>query len=168
MAERPHEIDDLTQMRHQMAALLRSLAPVEGYNLTVLPDVRFLRSNRPLVNVPVLYDPGIVIVCQGRKRGFFGGRTYLYDERQCLVVSVPVPFTMETDASEAEPLLAIYMHLDFTLAAELMLQIDQLGGVPTGEPKGMMASPMDRPLSESVLRFLQAMNDPIQAKVLGP
>ena len=51
-----------------MVALLKVLAPVEGYNLTALPDVRFLRSNRPLSRTPVLYDPGIVIVCQGRKR----------------------------------------------------------------------------------------------------
>ncbi|WP_416354457.1 hypothetical protein, partial [Pseudomonas aeruginosa] len=25
-----------------------------------------LRSDRPLARTPVLYDPGIVIVCQGR------------------------------------------------------------------------------------------------------
>jgi AraC-type transcriptional regulator N-terminus len=52
-----------------MIALLRALAPDEGYNLTALPSVRILRSNRALSRTPVLYDPGIVIVCQGRKRG---------------------------------------------------------------------------------------------------
>ncbi|WP_445659392.1 AraC family transcriptional regulator [Achromobacter sp. NCFB-sbj8-Ac4-l] len=154
--------------RRRMATLLHALAPQEGYNLTVLPDVRFLRSNRPLSSVPVLYDPGIVIVCQGRKRGDFGGQTYVYDERQCLVVSVPVPFTMQTDASPQEPLLAIYMHLDFKLAADLMLQIDQAGGFQAAEPKGMLSSPMDAPLSASVLRFLEAMGSPMQAQILGP
>lgn len=34
---------------------------------------------------------------------------------------------METDASAEHPLLAIYMHLNFQLAAELMLQIEQHG-----------------------------------------
>ncbi|WP_404854407.1 AraC family transcriptional regulator N-terminal domain-containing protein, partial [Escherichia coli] len=48
------------------------LAVQEGYNLTALPDVRILRSDRPLARTPVLYDPGIVIVCQGSKRGYFG------------------------------------------------------------------------------------------------
>jgi AraC-like DNA-binding protein len=168
MPTSPNESADLVAVRRRMAALLEQLAPDEGYNLTVLPDVRLLRSNRPLKSVPVLYDPGIVIVCQGKKRGFFGGQTYLYDERQCLVVSVPVPFTMETDASEKEPLLALYMHLDFKLAADLMLQIDQLGGVMAAEPKGMMSSPMDRRLTESVLRFLEAMSQPMEAAILGP
>ena len=81
---------------------------------------------------------------------------------------MPVPFTMETDASEQEPLLALYMHLDFKLAADLMLQIDQLGGVAAAEPKGMMSSPMSPRLSESVLRFLEAMSRPMEAQILGP
>jgi hypothetical protein len=96
-----------------MVALLEQLAPLEGYNLTALPDVRLLRSNRALKAVPVLYDPGIVIVCQGTKRGFFGDEVYVYDAQHYLAVAVPVPFTMETDATERKPLLAIYMHLDF-------------------------------------------------------
>ncbi|WP_258874662.1 AraC family transcriptional regulator, partial [Klebsiella pneumoniae] len=69
--------------------LLRALAPDEGYNLTALPSVRILRSNRALSRTPVLYDPGIVIVCQGSKRGYFGGERYLYDEHHYLAVSVP-------------------------------------------------------------------------------
>ncbi|WP_240612306.1 AraC family transcriptional regulator [Salinicola lusitanus] len=151
-----------------MIALLKTLAPDEGYNLTALPDVRLLRSNRPLASTPVLYDPGIVIVCQGRKRGIFGGQVYLYDAQHYLAVSVPVPFTMETDASEHEPLLAIYMHLDFKLAADLMLQIDQLGGTEPANPRGMMSTPMDRRLGDAVLRFLEAMSRPLEAAILGP
>lgn len=155
-------------VRKHAVALLDRLAPAEGYNLTVLPGVRFLRSNRPLTRTPVLYDPGIVIVCQGRKRGYFGGQTYLYDEQHYLAVSVPVPFTMETDASAAKPLLAIYLHLDFKVAADLMLQIDQHGGKGAAAPLGMMSSPMDAPLAVSVLRFLEAMDQPLEADILGP
>lgn len=54
--------DPQARVRQRTVALLQALAPDEGYNLTVLPDVRLLRSNRPLKSVPVLYDPGIVIV----------------------------------------------------------------------------------------------------------
>ena len=86
-------------MQRQMVDLVRPLAPIEGYNLTVLPDVRILRSDRPLARAPVLYEPGIVIVLQGRKRGFLGDEVYLYDAQHYLAVSVPVPFSMDTDAS---------------------------------------------------------------------
>jgi hypothetical protein len=87
-----HHTDLSSRSQKRMVALLRVLAPEEGYNLTALPSVRILRSNRALSRTPVLYDPGIVIVCQGRKRGYFGDRLYLYDEHHCLAVSVPVPF----------------------------------------------------------------------------
>lgn len=153
----------------RVADLLRALAPREGYNLTALPDVRILRSDRPLSRTPVLYDPGIVIVCQGRKRGYFGDEVYLYDEQHYLAVSVPVPFTMETDATPAHPLLAIYMHLDFQMAAELMIQIDRQGmPAAAAAPRSMMSSPMDAALRTSVVRFLEAMNQPLEAAILGP
>lgn len=155
--------------QQRMVALLQALAPEEGYNLTALPGVRILRSDRPLSRTPVLYDPGIVIVCQGRKRGYFGRRVYLYDERHYLAVAVPVPFTMETDATPERPLLAIYMHLDFQVAAELMIQIDRHhASVQEDVPRSMMSSPMDAALRTSVLRFLEAMNQPLDATILGP
>jgi len=152
-----------------LAPLVLALAPQEGYNLTALPSVRLLRSDRPLAETPVLYDPGIVIVCQGSKRGYFGERTYVYDAHQYLVVSVPVPFTMETDASAEQPLLALYLHLDFPLAAELMLQIDRHDGPVSGaEPRSMMSSPMDADIHGSVQRLLQALARPMDAAILAP
>ncbi|AKK00352.1 MULTISPECIES: AraC family transcriptional regulator [Pseudomonas] len=152
----------------RMVTLMERLAPVEGYNLSALEDVRFLRSNRPLSRTPVLYDPGIVILCQGRKRGYLGDDVYVYDARHYLVVSVPVPFTMETDASEAQPMLAVYMRLDLQLASELMLQVDEALGPSDAPPKGMYASPMDEDLCASTLRFLEAMSTPGDAHILGP
>jgi AraC-like DNA-binding protein len=149
--------------------LLRALAPDEGYNLTAIPSVRILRSDRALARTPVLYDPGIVIVCQGRKRGYFGDELYLYDEHQYLAVSVPVPFTMETDATPERPLLALYLHLDFALAAEVAEQIDREGTAePVQPPRSMMSTPMDEAMQGSVLRFVEALQRPLDAAVLGP
>ena len=133
-----------------------------------LPDVRLLRSNRPLSRTPVLYDPGIVIVLQGRKRGYFGDRVYCYDAQHYLAVSVPVPFIMETDASAEAPLLAVYMHLDLPVAAELLLQMEQAGATVTHQPAGMVSTPLDEAMQRSVTRLLYALSDPLQAALLGP
>jgi AraC-like DNA-binding protein len=161
--------DSTVSRQLAMIASLRVLAPQEGYNLTALDGVRVLRSDRPLSDTPVLYDPGIVIVCQGSKRGYFGGQVYLYDAQHYLAVSVPVPFTMRTDATAREPLLAIYMHLDFQLAADLMLQIDR-AGLPGAmhAARSMVSSPMDEVMQASVQRLLAALSNPLEAAVLGP
>lgn len=152
----------------RMVQMMGRLAPVEGYNLSPLDDVQFLRSNRPLTRTPVLYEPGIVILCQGRKRGYLGEEVFVYDAQHYLVVSVPVPFTMETDASEAEPMLAVYLRLDFAMAGELIQQVGEVRGFGAARPTGMYASPMDEPLRRSTLRFLEIMAEPADAQILGP
>lgn len=156
-----------TRLRHRMVALLRELATEEGYTLTPLPDVRLLRADRPLSRTPVLYEPGLVIVVQGRKRGFLGDEVFVYDEQHYLVVSVPVPFTMETDASADKPLLAIYFRLDHAMAAELCIQIDERHGASSAAPRGLYSSPMEDALAASVLRLLEALTNPPEGEVLG-
>ncbi len=156
-------------MVSQMVTLLGTLAPDEGYNLTALPDIRFLRVSQPMTQVPVLYEPGIVIVVQGEKRGFLGNESYIYDAQHYLMVSVPVPFTMETHASASQPMLAIYLRLDFSLAAKLILELDEQHPLTAcAAPRSMMSSPMDGLLRSTVLRFLQVMSSPADAIMLGP
>lgn len=61
------------------------------------------------------------------------------------------------------------MHLDFQLAAELMIEIDRHHAPSQDDvPQSMMSSSMDDALRISVLRFLEAMNQPLAAAILGP
>lgn len=159
---------DQVLLLKRMVERLQALATEEGYTLTALPGVRLLRSNRPLARTPVLYDPGIVIVCQGVKRGYLGGQVYQYDAQHYLAVSVPVPFTMETEATAAQPLLAIYLHLDLSLAAALMLELDGHAPPAPVAAQSMMASPMQPAMQTTVLRLLDALADPLEAAMLGP
>ncbi|KAF1072391.1 MAG: RCS-specific HTH-type transcriptional activator RclR [Pseudomonas citronellolis] len=162
-------MNDAIQPSPRLLTLLRALAVQEGYNLTALDSVRVLRSDRPLSRTPVLYDPGIVIVCQGSKRGYFGERLYVYDEQHYLAVAVPVPFDMETDATPERPLLALYLHLDFQLAAELLVQLDQHPQASVAQaPSSLMSSPLDEALQATLLRLLEALNAPLEAALLAP
>ena len=157
-----------TDLQSQMTALLASLAREEGYTLSPLPGVRWLRSNRPLGVTPVLYEPGIVIVSQGRKRGWLADREFVYDEQQVLAVAVPVPFTMQTEASEQRPLLAIYIRLDLDLAAEIATRIAaHRPAVEEVSALGLVSSPMNERLAGAVVRLLQSVGDPLEADVLG-
>lgn len=164
----PHQTSATSDVQRQMVELARPLAPAEGYNLTALSDVRLFRSDRPLGRAPVLFDPGIMIVLQGRKRGFLGDRVYVYDEQHYLAVSVPVPFLMETEASAEAPLLAIYVRMDIKVATDLIRTLDEYGPVEEATPKGLMSILMDDRLTYSLLSFLEVMNSPREALVLGP
>lgn len=152
----------------KMVNLLERLAPNEGYTQSALESVRFMRSNRPLGRTPVLYEPSIVIVCQGRKLGFLGDQVYVYDAQHYLVLSVPLPFSTETEASESEPMLAVSLRLDLTELADLILMIDQSGCHQQEAPLGILSTPLDGDLADATFRLLRALTSPLDAQVLGP
>ncbi len=155
----------------RMVRHLATLAPNEGYTLCGLPGVKFMRTNRTSVRAPVLYEPCIVIVCQGHKRGWLGDASFDYHAQQFLVLSVPLPFEGETvRASEAEPMLAISIGIDLQMAAELALAVDQARpqAEPSAAPRGIMASPLDEALGDAVLRLLEALNSPLETQLLAP
>lgn len=155
--------------QQRMMALLNRLAPSEGSTLSALDGVKFMRANRPIPRMPVLYEPCIVIVCSGRKRGYLGGQSYVYDAQQFLVMSVPLPFEGETElASEAEPMLAVSIRIDLQMAAELMLAVEQSGAAIAAEPKGIISTPMDPRLCDAVLRLLEALTTPLETQLLAP
>lgn len=151
-----------------MVALMEALAPVEGFTPTALNHVRLLRSNRPLSTTPALYEPGIVFVCQGSKLARWGDRSYRYDAQHFLAVAVPVPFTMETRATPERPLLAIYLTLDIEVVADLVAQLDGILGPASAEPTGMLSSPMDPTLRDSVVRLLKSLHSPTETVLLAP
>ncbi|MCC5809000.1 MAG: AraC family transcriptional regulator [Ectothiorhodospiraceae bacterium] len=157
-----------SENERRMSALLRRLAPHEGYTQSLLDGVRFMRSDRPLERTPVLYEPSIVIVCQGRKRGYLGSEVYRYDAQHYLVLSVPLPFSSETEASPEHPLLAVSIRLDMTAVADLVMALDNAGGHASAPPRGIASTPLDAALQDATLRLLQALASPLEAGILAP
>ncbi len=156
---------------HPMAgivAALQRLAPGEGYTATPFPGLRILRSSAPLRDIPVLYRPGAVFVCQGRKRGFLGDKVIVYDARHYLAVSVPVPFRMESDATPDRPLFALYLDFDLTIAADLLVELDALGLAEGGASAGLASTPMDADIVDTLRRLMSSLSDPRDLAILGP
>jgi len=151
----------------KMTGLIEKLAPNEGYTQTTLESVRLMRSDRPLGRTPVLYEPSIVIVCQGRKLGFLGSEVYIYDAQHYLVLSVPLPFSTETQASPEEPMLAVSIRLDLLELSDLIVQIGATG-LPDEPPNGMVSTQLDDHLAGATVRLLEALTVTRDAKILGP
>ena len=157
-----------TPLQAKMAALIQRLAPQEGHTRSLLDGVRLMRADRPLGRTPVLYEPSIVIVCQGHKRGYLADQIYRYDALHYLVLSVPLPFSTETDASPEEPLLAVSVRLDMTAVADLVIEVEQQANRSVNAPLGIVSTPLDALLADTTVRLLQALTSPLEAKVLGP
>ena len=159
---------DKAARQARMVALLEKLAPFEGYTLSALDGVRFMRANESIARIPVMYEPCIVIVCQGRKRGYLAGEHYVYDAHHYLVLSVPLPFESETEASAREPMLAVSLRIDLQMAAELVLALDQSRKDTPAAPAGIYSTPLSEDMSDALLRLLCALTVPEDAAILGP
>ncbi|MBP1853281.1 AraC family transcriptional regulator [Rhizobium halophytocola] len=146
------------------------LAPQPGYNATGLSTVRILRSETVLRDVPVLYRPGAVFVLQGSKQGMLEGAVYRYDEEHYLAVSVPVPFRMESAASPARPLLAVYVDFDMAMAAEIAAGIEAFGApeAPSGRAQSLVSSPTGPEIEDVLMRLLTVLSNPAETAILGP
>lgn len=162
------EISHNISRQAEMAAMIRRLAPQEGYTRTQLDGVRLMRANGPLGRTPVLYEPSIIIVCQGQKRGYLADKIYHYDPLHYLVLSVPLPFSSETDASPEEPLLAVSVRLDMTALADLVMAVDHHVSQVSGAPVGIVSTPLDDTLADTTVRLLRALCSPLEARILGP
>jgi AraC-like DNA-binding protein len=161
-----HTVNDIRQQR--IVGLVQQLAPAEGYTLSRLAGVRFMRANGPIPRVPVLYEPSIVIVCQGRKRGFVDGVVHTYDPHHYLVLSVPLPFESDTLASPAEPMLAVAVALDLKMAADLVLALDARHRRRPDAAVTICSTPLDEAMSGALLRLLEALCCADEASILGP
>jgi AraC-like DNA-binding protein len=152
----------------RIVTLIERLAPNEGYTASLLEGVSFVRSNHSLGRTPVLYEPSIVFVCQGSKRGLLGDERFVYDANHYLVLSVPLPFSTETEASVELPFLAVTLRLDPGAIADLLLAVDTDRRPPSVAPRGIYSTPINSRLSDALLRLVEALASPLEARILAP
>lgn len=151
----------------RLASLLNEVAVQEGRHPTLVEGVEVVRVSTSAPRAPVVYQPKILIVGQGRKRAYLGGEVYRYDAYNYLVLSVPIPAECETLASPEEPLLVLAISVDPTMLGEMMLEMDEqfLPAGPT--PRGISSTPMSEVLAEAVIRLLECLKSPMDSRILG-
>lgn len=154
--------------RRRMTTLVKALAPTEGYTQTLLKGVRLMRADRGIERTPVLYEPSIVVVVSGGKRGFVGDKVYNYDAQEFLVLSVPLPFESQTLATPEEPMLAVSIPIDLSVTADLLIALQSRYLERVAPPAGICSTRLDAPLSDAVLRLLEVLASPLEAEILGP
>jgi len=156
----------------QLGKLMQQFDLPDGFSRSNLPSVRFFKAEQSIPRCPLVYDPGICIVAQGKKIGYLGGKSFPYDANNYLVTSVTMPFECETFAPPEEPVLGIYIEIDLPLLHEL---IAQLGENHPSASRGDSAVPcaigpavLEPEMSEAVARLLKCLQSKTESRILGP
>ena len=152
----------------RLVSLLSELARGEGFGPSLLPGVQFMRSTQHVPRSPITYDPSIVIIGQGRKTGYLGGKTIVYDPNNYLVLSVPLPFECETEGSLEAPLLGLSVGVSPAVISELLTQIEQPQPANGSRPQAIQATLLNDALSNATVRLLECLRSADDARILGP
>jgi AraC-like DNA-binding protein len=155
--------------RRRMVELLSELTTAEGMRPSLLEGVKLMRADQCHPRTPVLYDPSIVIVASGRKKGFVGERCIVYDASNYLVLTVPLPFECQTEVADGEPLLGLSIRIDMAMLSELALKIDvRKKQMDADALSSICATPLDLEMTQAAVRLLRCLRSPVDAHVLGP
>jgi AraC-like DNA-binding protein len=157
----------------KMVELLKSLPlPDGGFSESHLEGVRFFKSTQPIPRTPLVYDPGICIIAQGRKIGYLGNHVFQYDPNNYLVVSVTTPLECEASASPEESLLGLYIDVDMPMLHDLIdrlgLQFEIDNTSKKGLPRGIGPAVMDEDMLDATNRLIKCLQSKIESQILGP
>lgn len=158
--------DDLQALRERTIASALARAPADGLHATALPWLRLIRASAPAKALPAVYEPGLVLVLQGRKRAQLGERVVHYDAMQCLVVPMTMlPRGQVVEASPAKPYICLRLSCETQALTELLLDSD----APPGDgDAGLHVAPVTASLLDAALRLLQLLDSPQDLKTLAP
>ena len=178
----------------ELIALASEFAPADGTHDTAIHGLQLLRLNKPGARLPARYEPGVVIVLQGRKRATLGRQTLVYDATHHLVVSVTMlPLAQVIEASRERPYLCVRLHVDPREIGSLVAAVregerppasgaskSQAGpgtttpaapsgpSAPPAAAQGLALARTSPELLDATLRLLRLLKTPRDAPVLAP
>lgn len=154
----------------QLAQAIAQLCPNEGIQETAIEGLRLYRSANTIPRQPVIYEPAICVIAQGRKQIYYGDNNRSYDPDNYLINSVTMPVEAEVqDASEDHPYLGLSLNIDGYLVSQLLIDMEQQNTSSFREADEIiLSSTITDRLENGVIRLLGCLNDEMDLKVLAP
>ena len=168
-AQRGPEAQRVEALRGELARLLGRRTGSDGRHETAIPELKLYRFSHPTDPAPVLQQPAVYVVVQGRKQVTVGDETYVYDESQYLAVSVDLPAVAHVvEASPEVPYLCMTLAVDPRELAALIVETGRQAPRDDHDGRALYVSPLHAPLLDGFLRLVQLLDAPQDASVLAP
>lgn len=143
---------------------LKSSDVLNGVVETEVPNLSIVRYTEPNGLTHAIYQPLICLVLQGTKRVAKSRRSFEFSAGESLLVSTDLPIVSQvTKASPAKPYIALVLHLDLSLLADLAVQ---MGPKPKETDESFCIQPTDTETAETALRLLRLLQRPGALPVL--
>lgn len=162
---RSYEADELRAvLAHKIALFVGSAEK----RVTEIPGLALHRRVAPTVPCSATYEPGVIVIAQGRKRVELGRTTFIYDPSRYLLTSVDLPIVSQVvEASEQAPCLAMSLRLEMPVVRELLSREDlHVAEAPSDSP-AMATGETTREFLSACCRLLDLLESPQDIPFLG-
>ena len=160
----------MTDQTNELATQMLLFLPEAGVMSTKVPNLTLVRSDEVMLSrVPIIYEPCIYVVVQGKKSAILGEKDYIYDALNYLVLSVPLPLECQVlEASKSSPYLAVKIDIDTTILNELIEETSKVTSAKeTSIQPGIFVSRLGDDIKSALGRLLSYVNKTESAAVLG-
>jgi len=125
-------MEKLSELRLDLARRIALYMGQAENRATDIPGLSLHRRTAPTAPCSVMYEPGITVIAQGRKRVDLGQSSFIYGESRYLLTSVDLPIVSRIEeASEESPCLAMSLKLEMPVVRELLSREEmQVGEAP--------------------------------------
>ncbi|MCW8886038.1 MAG: AraC family transcriptional regulator [Motiliproteus sp.] len=155
----------------ELAAVIDRHSQQQGLTITSIPGLKLFRTDTPSPRMPVIYEPAICVVAQGRKQLYYGDRSFSYDPNHYLINSLTLPIEAEIqEVGPGQPYLGLALRVDRTIVNQLMLEMDRIEPPQqTTEASDIIkATAITDRLQDCFIRLVESINNPMEQQILGP
>lgn len=159
-AEKPGKLD-AEGLRRELARKIAARALQVGENRTDIPGLAFYRREQPTPCFHATYEPSVSFFLQGKKRVTLGGTEYVCKGGSFLLSSIDVPAVGQiVEASEAVPLLTMFLRLDMPAVREVMSREDLPEAKAPVQARGLAVGEAAAGLLEACTRLIDLLETP--------
>ncbi|CRL50905.1 MULTISPECIES: AraC family transcriptional regulator [Pseudomonas] len=160
---------EMEKQRAELAAIIRRYTTDDGNYETAVGSLFMAKHSKSHDFAPVLAQPALCIMAQGRKEVRLADEYFNYDPLHYLVVSVSMPLSGRiVNVTSEEPILSVRLDID---PAEISALIADAGplGVPTRPTgRGLYVERVDSAMLDAVLRLARLLDTPKDIAMLAP
>jgi AraC-like DNA-binding protein len=128
--------EEAREWRTELSRKIASFIGSAENRATDISGLTLHRRTAPTAPCSMTYQPGVIVIAQGRKRAELGRNIFIYDASRFLLTSVDLPVVSRViEASEEVPCLALSLKLEMPMVRELLSREEiQLPEAPSASP----------------------------------
>jgi len=155
------EMKEVPEKGSDLAQRIAALATSEGANSTAIDGLLLFRRTKPTPCYRATYEPSVSVFAQGKKRVNLGGTVYLCESGSFLLSSIDVPVESQiVEASEAVPMLTMWLRLDMQTVREILSREELPESVAPVQRRGLAGGQASAGMLAACVRLIELLDTP--------